>query len=200
MFRKTVKTLLAAVTLLAASQMAFAELSNADGSRKTEFKGRNSIYVTADTNMDHLVFDSTFDASSIAINNLDACFTFGLGKILFIGATGGVQFDTLESDNRLYEAGMVAGASVDMAIIRPYVMGTAVYGWDQSAILKIGGGLDIPLGILMLNVGYNYNYKYDISGVITNYQTNNGTSLKDDIAALTATNYHSFNVGIGITW
>ncbi len=162
--------------------------------------GRNSFYISADTNLDTIDF-SSFDFTALTVNNLIATLTWASGGIFFSGAEVDVNFNGLTNPDtkNIYGAGSLFGLAIPMGTLRLYGEGGAMFYSNQDGLLKAGGGLDVKLGAILLTFGYTYNWNYDLSSIISTYQT---TGSIEGITAedIPLHQYHSFFAGIGFTW
>lgn len=198
--KKLFKTaIFAAFALVALTQGAFAAKSKTEIAEeeiveiKKPKKGRGALYVSADTVLPELNF-SNIDFSSIQLNNVNANLDWKMGNYIFMGIEGGYNFNST-----VWDAGLQLGLNLDIGPLRPYGAATALYVSDQSAMVKLGGGLDVKFKSFMVTAGYTYNLKYDLTGVIAAYPEDGVASLSL-LQGATPDKSHAFSIGVGLTW
>ena len=121
---------------------------------------RNSIYFSADTHFSDFSF-SDFDFSK-PISNIQADFSVGMNRFMFLGAQASYDLSSLNL-SPAYTAGATFGLNVNLGrFIRPFVYSGGLYSSDSKLLVKLGGGFDFIFGIFMLNLSGAYNLKYDI--------------------------------------
>lgn len=172
-------------------QMAIQNQQNSPVSEKPIQRKRNSFYLTAVSNVSNFTF-SDFDISH-PVSFVQADFTLGLNKFMFLGAQGSYDLSSVNA-SPVYEAGADFGFNVNLGQhIRPFVSVVALYTSDQNLKAKIGGGFDFIFGIFMLNLGYSYNFKFDIQSIISSSSTFAQSFTNP-------TRNMSFSAGLGFTW
>lgn len=172
-------------------QMAIQNQQDSPVVEKPVQRKRNSFYLTAVSNVSDFTF-SDFDISR-PVSYIQADFTIGLNRFMFLGAQGAYDLSSVNAAP-IYEAGLDLGFNVNLGQhIRPFVCVAGLYTSDQNLKAKLGGGFDFIFGIFMLNLGYSYNFKFDIQSLISSNSTfaQTFTNPAKDM---------SFYAGLGFTW
>lgn len=172
-------------------QIALQNQQNSSVIEKPVQRKRNSLYFTALSNVSDFTF-SDFDISR-PVSYVQADFTIGLNRFMFLGAQGAYDLSSVNAAP-IYEAGLDFGFNVNLGQhIKPFVYAAGLYTSDRNFKAKLGGGFDFIFGIFMLNLGYSYNFKFDIQSLISSNSTfaQTFTNPEKDM---------SFYAGFGFTW
>lgn len=172
-------------------QMAIQNQQDSPVVEKPVHRKRNSFYLTAISNVSDFTF-SDFNISQ-PVSFVQADFTLGLNKFMFLGAQASYDLSSVNA-SPVYEAGADLGFNVNLGQhIRPFVCAAALYTSDQNLKAKLGGGFDFIFGVFMLNLGYSYNFKFDIQSIVSSSSTFAQSFTNP-------TTNMSFSAGLGFTW
>ncbi len=152
---------------------------------------RNSIYFSADTEFSDFTF-SDFDVSK-PIKNIQADFSIGINRFMFLGAQASYDLSSLNL-TPVYTAGIDFGLNVNLGrFIRPFVYSGCLYDSDPKMLVRLGGGFDFIFGIFMLNLSGAYNLEFDVLSITT--QPENFMQVFSNPQKSI-----SFSAGLGFTW
>ncbi len=153
-------------------------------------KGRGAFYFTADS----LLTFPVMDFSEMTWNNFNLDLTWKICNFIFMGIEGGYNLP-----NQVWDAGLSLGLNANLGQIRPYLMATTLYSFDQDAVVKLGGGLDLRLGVFLFTFGYNYKLSWDVSAVIAEYESK-GMDALSLLKEQAPARDHVVYSGIGLSW
>ena len=149
----------------------------------SSLSGRKGIYLSA--NMEMQKFSSNY-FNAPYINNIYISYLGSIGKYFFYGAKAGINTQAF-TQTPVFSVGIEGGANFNLLdLLIPYAEIGVAYKTNQDLELKIGGGLDIKISKLIITLGYDYTFPFNI------------TKIKEDgILNGKDPNFHSLSFGIG---
>ena len=147
--------------------------------------GRRGVYLSADMEMEKLDFSSEYFTSPY-INNIYISYIGGIGRYFFYGAKVGINTMAF-SQTPVFSFGLEGGLNFSILnVLLPYIEAGAAYKTNKNIELKVGGGFDIKISRLIVKLGYDYNFPFDIE-----------TIKEEGFSNGKKTNFHSLSFGIG---
>ena len=152
-------------------------------------KGRRTCYISIDSQKEKINAED-FNYKNIQLSTVNGILTFGLGKYTFGGITFGYDLDSINTTS-IYEFGLLAGANIKLTnFIRPYIEAGTGLTTGNRLFAKAGAGCDLIFRKFMLTAAYDYHIRYKWASVLED-----GLTVPSE-----RKNYHSFSIGMGVTW
>lgn len=155
---------------------------------KENDNGRRTIYFALETFKNKIKNPNSPTISKIQLNSFDTALTFGIGNYVFAGLE--LCFDLNEqTKNTIYSFGGLLGGNIKLFnFIQPFIQSGIAVRTDDRTVFKIGSGIDVIVGHILITSTYNYIWSNSFSS-----EKSNATDRENK-------RYHSASIGVGLTW